>query len=375
MKDPVYILGVGLTAFGRHTNDTIESLGSAAALEALNEAGARPQDIDAIYCGNVYGGMLPAQRIAARLGLTGRPGYNLEAACSSSAIALHLAVEAIRTRRHDTALVIGVEQLSVFTGGTLRLNADDLDVAQGVSMPAVYAMRAQTYLAATDATAEDLAAVAVKNHGNGLANPRAQFGCTTTVDEVLSSRPIADPLTLLQCCGSGDAAAAVVVSKDRGHAARPLAILASQFSSGTTGVHDLARDALTTRVADSAYREAGVSPDELSVVELHDAFSIAELIYYEALGLCEFGEAKELLDSGHTALNGRCPVNPSGGLLARGHPIGATGVAQVVEVAEWLRRSSATSKTTRGIGLTHCTGGGITGYDHAACTIHVLADV
>ncbi|MEV6059978.1 thiolase family protein [Nocardia asteroides] len=367
-----HIIGVGMTAFDRGER-TVESLGAAAALDALGEAGARPPDVDAVYCGNVYGGMLPAHRIAARIGLTARPCYNVEAACSSSAVALNLAVQAVRNRQYDTVLVIGVERLSVFPGGALRLNPDDLDVIQGVTMPAHYAMRAQAYLAETGATAADLAAVAVKNRGNGSKNPRARFRAETTVEEVLASRPVADPLTLLQCCGSSDGAAAVVVSRHRGPLTPTISVLASQISSGTTGAHDLAHEPLTTRVAEAAYREAGIGPEDLDVVEVHDAFSIAELLYYEALGLCEFGEAPELLRSGRTARTGDCPVNPGGGLLSRGHPIGATGVAQVVEVVEWLRAPRTDGVHDPEVGLAHCTGGGITGYDHAACAVHVFA--
>lgn len=368
-----HILGVGMTAFGRRTEDTIESLGADAALDALHQSGVTPGEIDAVYCGNVYGGMLPAQRVAARLGLTGRPGHNCEAACSSSAMALHLAVHAVRTGLYDSVLVLGVEQLSVFGGGPLRLNKDDLEVAQGVTMPAVYAMRAQRYLAATGATVRDLAAVAVKNRGNGAANPRAQYRTEPTVEDVLASRPVADPLTLLQCSGSGDGAAAAVVSRYSADHLRPVSVVASQFSSGTTGAHDLAREPLTARVANRAYTEAGITADDVDVIELHDAFSIAELLYYEALGLCGFGEAPELLRAGHTGRAGRRPVNSGGGLLARGHPIGATGLAQVVEVVDWLRDPPGHDGERARIGLTHCTGGGITGYDHAACGIHVLA--
>ena len=295
----------------------------------------------------------------------------MEGACSSSAQALHLAVRAVRAGELGTALVLGVEQLSVLGGGTIPLNANDPDVAQGVSMPAVYAMRAQHYLAATGTTVADLAAVAVKNRGNGAANPRAQFRKPTTVDEVLSSRPIADPLTLLQCCGSGDGAAAVVVSREPAGPGS-VRVAASVTSGGTVGAHDLAREPLTERVAAAAYREAGIAAADVGVIELHDAFSIAELLYYEALGLCGFGEAPDLLRDGVTERDGTCPVNAGGGLLARGHPLGATGLAQVVEVVEHLRGESGALSRRPEVGLTHCTGGGITGYDHAVCTIHVL---
>lgn len=365
--------GVGMIGFGRFPGATIESLAVPACLDALTDAAVTAGDVDAVYGGNVYGGMLPAQRIAGQLGLTGRPGYNVEAACSSSAVALHLAVQAIRAGQIGTALVTGVEQLSVFGRGGLRLNPTDPDIAQGVTMPAVYAMRAQAYLAATGATVEDLAAVAAKNRGNGARNPHAQFRKPATIDEVLASRPIADPLTLLQCCGTGDGAAAVVVSRNPGPAARAVQVAASVATSGTIGQHDLSREPLTERAARAAYAEAGIGPADLGTVELHDAFSIAELLYCEALGLCGYGEAPDLLRSGATARNGRCPVNAGGGLLARGHPLGATGIAQLAEVTGQLRGLSGTLAQRPDHGLTHCTGGGITGYDHAACTIHILS--
>jgi acetyl-CoA acetyltransferase len=369
----VFVAGIGMIGFGRFPAETIESLALPACLDALTDAAVTAEDIDAVYCGNVYGGMLPAQRIAGRLGLTGRPGYNVEAACSSSAVALHLAVQAIRAGQIRTALVAGVEQLSVFGRGGLRLNATDPDITQGLTMPAAYAMRAQAYLAATGATAQDLAAVAVKNRGNGSLNPRAQFRTPATIDDVLASRPIADPLTLLQCCGTGDGAAAVVISRHPGPAAQPVQITASVATSGTTGQHDLTREPLTERTARAAYAQAGIGPADIGAVELHDAFSIAELLYYEALGLCGYGQAPGLLRSGATARDGDCPVNASGGLLARGHPLGATGIAQVTEVTSQLRGTVGTLARRPRHGLTHCTGGGITGYDHAACTIHILS--
>ncbi len=369
----VFVAGIGMTGFGRFPGETIESLALPACLDALTDAAVTAADVDAVYCGNVYGGMLAAQRIAGQLGLTGRPAYNVEAACFSSAVALHLAVQAIGAGQIRTALVAGVEQLSALGRGGLRLNATDPDIAQGLTMAAAYAMRAQAYLAATRATPRDLAAVAAKNRGNGSLNPRAQFRTPATIDEVLASRPIADPLTLLQCCGTGDGAAAVVISRRPGPAARPVQITASVVTSGTTGRHDLTREPLTERAARAAYAQAGIGPADLGIIELHDAFSIAELLYYEALGLCGYGEAADLLRSGATARDGDCPVNASGGLLARGHPLGATGLAQVTEVTSQLRGTADALIRRPRHGLTHCTGGGITGYDHAVCAIHVLS--
>lgn len=367
----VYVHGTGISTFGRRPELTLEQLAVPPCRDALLTSALDTDDVDAVYCGNVYGGMLPGQRIAGRLGLTSRPAYNVEAACSSSAVALHLAVQAIRSGQVGTALVLGVEQLSRFGGGTLRLNQGDPDVVQGVTMPAVYGMRAQQYLAATDATIDDLAMVAVKNRTNGARSRIAQFRQAPSIDEVLRSRMIADPLTLLQCCGTGDGAAAIIVSSEPPPALGPVRVAASSFTSGTIGRHDLTREPLTGRLAHAAYAEAGIGPGDLEVVELHDAFSIAELLYYEALGLCDFGEAPDLLRSGETWPGGRSPVNAGGGLLARGHPLGATGVAQVVEVVDRMRGADPAVGRPR-TGLTHCTGGGITGYDHAACAVHVF---
>jgi acetyl-CoA acetyltransferase len=247
----------------------------------------------------------------------------------------------------------------------------------GLTLPSVYAMRATRYLHEFGVDPEALAEVAVKNRRHGALNPYAQTRSEITVDDVMNSRMVFDPLTLLQCCPSAvDGAAALVLTTRRPQQrAKPVRVLASVVQSGRqeVGTEDILAAEITARAADLAYRQADVKPADLDMVELHDAFTIAELIYYNALGLCERGEAHVLLRSGATALGGRVPVNPSGGLLAKGHPLGATGVAQMVE-AVWQLEGRAGERQIphASLALTQCTGGGIAGVDHAASAVHIL---
>jgi benzoylsuccinyl-CoA thiolase BbsB subunit len=220
--------------------------------------------------------------------------------------------------------------------------------------------------------------VCVKNRRIAVHNPKALFQSELSLEEVLASRLVADPLTLLQCCARADGAAAVVVANEewaRKARRAPARIVASQLCSGKYrgDFRDMTIPEITLRCAAQAYAEAGLGPDDIDLAEVHDAFSIAEMLYYEALGFCKRGDAKNLLREGATSVGGRLPVNPSGGLIAKGHPPGATGVAQVVEAVEQIRgnagrRQVAGARTA----LTHCTGGGVSGLDHGACTIHIL---
>lgn len=375
-----YIRGVGMTPFGRHANVLAPELAQRAILAALSDAQMSLGDIQAIYCANVFGGMILGQVIVRDLGLKGIPVYNVENACASGATAVHLARHALRAQEYDNVLVFGIEQLTQLGGGTIPMQRNDdkteLYAKAGMVLPAVYAMRGTRFLHEQRGTREDLAAVAVKNRFHGTLNEYAQQRTEVTLQQVLDSRMIADPLTLLQCCPSQvDGAAAVVLSSRAGSGARPVKVMASIVQSGILeeANDDILDAEITARAARLAYEQAGVSPGDVGVVELHDAFTIAELLYYEALGLAGKGEAASLLRSGATRLGGRVPVNPSGGLLAKGHPLGATGVAQMVEVAWHLQgRAGARQAGTPTIGLTQCTGGGIAGVDHAASAVHIL---
>lgn len=379
MQD-ICITGGAMTRFGRHPGILAPELAQQAILAAIADAGVAKSDIQAIYCANVLGGMILGQTIVRDLGFKGIPVYNVENACASGATGVHLARHALLARQYDTVLVFGIEQLTALGGGTIPLQRNDhkteLYARSGMVLPAVYAMRGTRFLHERDATPADLAAVAVKNRRHGSLNEFAQQRTETTVEEVLASRMIADPLTLLQCCPSQvDGAAAVVLSTRTHRAARPVKVLSSVVVSGIRedADDDILDAEITARAARQAYEQAGVAPSDVDVVELHDAFTIAELLYYEALQIAPRGEAVALLKSGATALGGRIPVNPSGGLLAKGHPLGATGVAQMVEVM-WHLQGRAGSRQVEGarVGLTQCTGGGIAGVDHAASSVHLL---
>jgi acetyl-CoA acetyltransferase len=372
------ICGVGISDFGKFPHLTEEALAQASIMAALKDANLSIKDIQAFYCGNAAGGHLPGQRVLRELHTAGQAVFNIDNACSSGATAFHLALDALRSHKYETVLVFGMDQLSTFGGGALPLSQHDWNNRRGMVMPALYAMRARRYMHDYDVSPNTLAEVSVKNRRHGALNPIATFCKIVTVEEVLASRPIAEPLTLLQCCPAVvDGAAAVVLSTKPGKGlAKPVRVLASVVQSGVfeTGQVDMTEAEITTRAALMAYEQAGVTPQDLSLIELHDAFTISELLYYEALGLCGRGEAQYLLASGATTLGGRIPVNPSGGLLAKGHPPGATGVAQIVEICEQLQQRAGKRQVEGArLGLSQVTGGGIWGVDHAACSIHIFS--
>lgn len=372
------VVGGAMIKMGKHRESSYSGLGAPAALGALRDAGIESDEVGAVFCGHAFGGMLTGQRIARELGIGDIPVTNVDNACSGGATAVHLAARAIEDGHADIVVAIGVDKLTQFGGGTLPLVADDIEVKQGIVMPAVYGMRAQRYLHERDATIEDLAQVSVKARRHGALNPYAQFQKEVSVAEVLESRPIADPLTLLQCCPTGDGAAAIVMMSEKERKKRGLKgmrVSASVLHSGQflAGFRDMLRPEISYHSASEAYEEAGIEPGDLDLVELHDAFSIAELVYYEALGLCAPGDSTRLIRDGATTYGGDVVVNPSGGLLSKGHPVGASGVAQVVEALWHLTdRAEGRQIDDARLALTHVTGGGIAGLDHGACTINIF---
>ncbi len=374
----VTVIGVGIVPFGRYPAKSTADLAWPSVKQALTDAGIDRQAIDAAYCGTAYGGMMTGQRILTTLGMTGFPIINVENACSSSSTAFHLAYHAIASGQYDTALAIGADKLSQFGGGAIPLVREDWEVSQGLVMPALYAMRAKRYLYEHDLDAQDLAKVSVKARKHGALNPDALFQKPVTLEEVQGARLIAEPFTLLHCCPTCDGAAAAVLcaeNKASQYTASPVRILASELCSGkyVPGYRDMTTPEITVRGAKLAYEMAGLGPDDINVAEIHDAFSIAELLYYEAFGFCERGAAINLLESGATSVGGRIPVNTSGGLLSKGHPVGATGVAQIVEIVRQLRGYCGARQVDGArIGLSHATGGGVTGLDHGACAIHIF---
>jgi benzoylsuccinyl-CoA thiolase BbsB subunit len=374
----VSVVGVGMIPFGKYPDKNIADLGWPPVKAAIKDAGLEARRIEAVYSGTARGGAMVGQRIMGRLGLAGIPIVNVENACSSSSSALRQGVIAVGSGAYDVVLVIGVEKLTKFGGGTLPLDEDDWEVHLGLSMPALYAMRAQRYMYDYGVKLEQVAAVSVKNRHNGALNPDAQMRKEVSVEEVLASRMVADPFTLLQCCPTGDGAAAIILASDK--VAKQIrrdaiSVRGSHLTSGRfmAGFRDMTSPEITVRGAKEAFEEAGLGPDDIDVAEVHDAFSIAELLYYEAFGFCPRGEGAALLESGATKLGGRIPINPSGGLLAKGHPVGATGAAQVVEIVRQLRGEAGARQVAGAkVGLSHATGGGISGFDHGACSIHIF---
>jgi acetyl-CoA C-acetyltransferase len=369
--------GVGTSDYGLQPGTRVEALCWTAIAEAVADAGITPAEIDAIIVGSVFGPPGVATRVQRGIGLPGVPMWTVENACASGTSAYHEAVEAVRLGRYGCVLVLGVDQMSTLFSGAIVPEATDPEGASSLPLPGLYALGAQRYVQEFGVTPEQLAAVAVKNKRNGLDNPRAQLRkAAPTIEEVLASRMIAEPLTFLQCCPTSDGAGAVIVGGERGRDG-DLRIEASTMVSGALWEHrsdDVWGYASVARAAEAAYAQAGRAPAEIDVMEVHDAFTIGEIVTLEALGVAPRGKGAELAPSGHTARDGVQPVNPSGGLLSRGHPLGGTGTAQLAEIAWQLRgRAGARQVARHRVGLVETMGGGAAGMDGNACVVTILS--
>jgi acetyl-CoA acetyltransferase len=367
------VWGVGTSRFARQPERLPAELAWEAVSEALEDAGV--DEVDAAYVGTVFGAPGVAQRALSGLGLTEIPIVTVENACASGTTAYHEAHAAILVGRYERVLALGVEHLTSRFEGPIAPETTDPEQATGLLLPALYALSASRYMADHGATPADLARVAVKNSAHGARNPRAQRQRAVTEDEVLRSRMIAEPLTLFQCAGLSDAAAAAVLGPPRGNH-RDIRVRASVLRSGEpwdqASEHVWGYDIVRATGA-TALEEAGMAPDDLDLLEVHDAFTIGELVTLEALGLAEAGEAPARVAAGDLSIGGRQPVNPSGGLLSRGHPLGATGLAQVAEVT-WQLRGDAGERQVDGarVGLVETMGGGAAGIDGNGCVVTVL---
>lgn len=390
MRETV-LSGVGMSRFGKHPDRTIKSLVAEAVTEALSDAGLRPTDVQMIYYSNAVSGLLQGQESTRgqhalrNTGLQGIPLINVENACASGSTALNQAWLAVASGQVDIALAFGAEKMHVpdkaraFASFSAGLDQDRLtEIKEEVGASGagsifmdIYAHWAQSYQERTDATVEDFAAISVKNHAHGLANPKAQYGARLSVEEVLAARPVGGPLTVPMCAPMSDGAAAIVVTTP-GHAARagaaPVMLLATIIGAGQEGV----TGELVSTTAARAYEIAGVGPEDLDVIECHDAAAPAELIVMEELGLCKPGNAPALLRAGDTRIGGKLPINPSGGLQSRGHPLGATGLAQVVELVDQLRHR-ALGRQVEGARLALAeNAGGYLGPDPAVAAVTIL---
>jgi acetyl-CoA acetyltransferase len=343
----VAITGIGIHPFGRFDDRTLTDMGVVAVHAALAEAG-NPR-FGAAFCASVYGGVATGHKVLGALGVTGTPIVNVEAGCASGGAALMLAASAVAHGQYDTVLVFGVEKMPK---GIIRSSFFEPWREQGglAVTPAYFALRAQRLVRESGVTKEHLARVVVKNRASGAANPNAMFQRATTVDDVLASRVVCEPLHLHMLCSPNEGAAAVVVQRARaaGEGPPPVQVAAVALRSHLpgsvlgeatpmSGIDDTDITPPSTLAADAAYEQAGVGPDDLHVVECQDTDAARELLAYEELRLCERGGAAAFLDRGVTGPGGRLPTNPSGGLLSKGEPLGASALGQVVELVQQLR--------------------------------------
>ena len=383
----VAIIGVGTTKFGELWEKSLRGIAVEAGLKAIEDAGICGEEIEALYGGNMSAGRFVEQEHVGALivdyaGLAGFhiPATRVEAACASGALALHLAVLSVASGWYNLVIAAGVEKMTDVESDI----ADDLlassvdrkwEAMYGATLPALFAQMARTHMGKYHTTAEQMAQVAVKNHANGVHNPCAQYQNVITRENVLSSPLVADPLHMLDCSSIADGAAAVVLcaaEKARDYTDSPVYVKASAQAGDTVALHD--RREITTMdatvfAAKKAYQMASLEPSQIDLAEVHDSYTIAEIIAIEDLGFCDKGEGGILTEDGETEIGGRIPVNPSGGLKACGHPLGATGIRQVVEITQHLRGAAGKRQVPDAeVGLAHNIGG--TG---ATAIVHILS--
>ena len=367
MTASVAISGVGLHPFGRFEDKTTTDMGVDAVRGALAEAG-KPA-FQAAFCATVYAGVAAGHKVLGALGLTGVPIVDVEAGCASGGAALMLAAGAIRAGQYDTVLVFGIEKMPK---GIIRSSFFEpwREEAGLAATPAYFALRAQRLMRDSGITKDHLARVVVKNRTNGLDNPNAMFRKPTTVEEVLASRVVCEPLHLHMLCSPNEGAAAVVLQRadlaGTGAVTLSSSVLRSHLPGSVlgeatpmSGIDDSAITPPSTLAVDAAYEEAGIGPDDLDVVECQDTDAARELLAYEELRLCARGEQPALLADGATERSGRLPVNVSGGLLSKGEPLGASALGQVVELTTQLRGDAGTRQVPDArVGLAHTVGRG-----------------
>lgn len=387
----VVIAGVGMTPFGKFLDRSMKSLCEEAVRLTLSDAGIAPAQVDQIFFGNAAAGvvtgqeMIRAQSSLRNTGLDGKPMFNIENACASSSTALHLAWLSVASGHSETALVVGAEKLShedkaVSFGAFAR--AVDLEeplpegyvAGSGSLFMDLYAAKTRKWMKATGARPSDFAAVVVKSRHAGFLNPVAQFRRETDVDEVLSSRMVSDPLTLFMCSSIGDGAAGVLLCSEDFASGLSTPKVLVRASAVVSAKGPGGEEPIAASCSRKAYELAGIGPEDVHVAEVHDASAPAELIHYENLGFCDAGGgAIGLIRSGDTGIGGRISVNPSGGLLSRGHPIGATGAAQIIELTQQLRgQAGPRQRPNAKVALAENNGGQLAG-DSAVAAVTILS--
>lgn len=377
MRD-VYIVGIDMLRFGRFPGKTPGELGAQVALGAMDEAGVTIRDIQALYCGNQFDpvGMI-AQDVQKQIGQTGIPSANIKNACATGATTLREAMFLIKAGEADITLAVGCEVMprGLLGGGEPTGGISTEGLLGSASMPCVFAEAGHAYAREHGTSFEQFAKVSVKNHWHSTMNPKAMYQKETPLEEVMQAEMIAYPNTKLMCSVNVDGSAAAVLMsgeevRRRGLMGQAVKIRASALASDPYTPRNLAMwdiNAATRLAADKAYEQAGLGPDDIDLVELHDCFATAELLHYENLRLCGVGEAGRMIDTGETQLGGRIPVNVSGGLLSKGHPIAATGIANMYEVVAHLR-GTAGGRQVEGarFGMTHVVGLG------TVAAVHIL---
>jgi acetyl-CoA C-acetyltransferase len=382
MLNKVCVLGAGSTKYGR-LNEGIIEIALDASIDAINSAGIAPKDIQAGYISNVFGvsdkqvHMAPV--IMSNLGIPGVPGLTIESACGSGSIMFREAYANIAAGFYDCVLGLGVEKIThtgTIQSTTLFSYCSDFfyEGGNGASFPGLFASIARAYMAKYKASEEDLASVAVKNHENGILNPKAHVRKKITIDDVLKSPMVASPLKLYDCCPFSDGASAVILCNEdfAKKSGRPFVEVIGSgrgaSSAAVQGRDDITTIPSTIAAATQAYKMAGISPKDIDFAEVHDCFTIAEIIDIEDLGFFKKGTGANAVREGSTSRTGEIPINPSGGLKSKGHPIGATGIGQVVEVFEQLT-GKADQRTVRDAEIALTQNFGATG---ASAAVHIF---
>lgn len=374
-KQDVAIVGIGATSFSEHWGKGLRDLALEASLEAVEDAGIRGKDIQEIYIGNMSGGMFVGQEHVAALaadflGLNPVPAIRVEAACASGGVALRQGYIAVASGLYDLVAVGGVEKMTDVQGSwatTALAGAMDneWEAYFGATFPGIYALIARRYMYEYGLTREQLAKVAVKNHFHGSFNPKAHFRNKVALEDVLKSPLVADPLRVYDCCPMSDGAACMLlapVDQAKKYTDTPIIIEACTQASDTLSLferRDICTLDATREAAQQAFGQAKISQKDIDVLEVHDCFTIAEILALEDLGFCKKGEAAKLYDSNQTYVDGKIPVNTDGGLKAGGHAVGATGIKQVIELVKQLRCEAEKGRQVKGaeIGLAHNVGG------------------
>ncbi|MBI2917609.1 MAG: thiolase family protein [Chloroflexi bacterium] len=373
MRD-VAIIGVGIHPFGRFAGKEFTEIGQVAVLDALRDAGIPWKEVQAAFCGNMTSGTAAGHRVLARVGMTGIPIVNVENACASGGSALRLATQAVATGLYDVALAFGVEKMP--RGFMAMTSYDRWQMLQGMAInPIGMALNTRWHMDTYGTTAIQLAKVSVKSHKNGALNPNAMYRKALSLEEIMNSPMVCDPLRLLMLCAPDEGAAAAIVTTGenaRKYTSQPVFVAAAQLGSplygttfgtiavgGSSGSARMSAPEVSVVTAQKAYEQAGLGPQDLGCVELQDTESGSEIIYYEQLGLCGPGEGGRLLDEGATEINGRIPVNTSGGLIAKGEPVGASSLGQVHELVLQLRGQAGQRQVAGArVGLSHTVGAG-----------------